>query len=183
MLAVFNYLDVFSADVGNVYLNGPCRDKIWKNVGPEFGSQQECVMLILRSLYGLKSSGASCKEMLEETMGKEGPGYTSTTIDKDVCIKKAVFPDGKEYYSRVLVYIDDILCIHKDTLVVIDALVSIYIMKEVRMGPPDRYLGSNTKKMQTQDGKVMWATHSRDYCKAVIANTEKTLMDDGKRLL
>ena len=47
----------------------------------------------------------------------------------------------------VLVYIDDILCIHKDTSVVIDSLSSIYVMKQGSMGPPDRYLGANVDKV------------------------------------
>ena len=82
----------------------------------------------------------------------------------------------------VLVYVDDILCIHKDTLVVIDALASIYVMKQGRMGPSYRYLGAKIEKLQKQYGKVMWATHSRDYYKAANANLEKTLTADGKRL-
>ena len=63
----------------------------------------------------------------------------------------------------VLVYVDDILCLHKDTPVVIDDLESIYFMKKGRMGPPNRYLGANIENMQTQYGKVMWATHSIYY--------------------
>lgn len=103
----------------------------------------------MRALYGLKPSGASWRAMLAETLGKDGLGYTSTAADKDVWIKKEVLPDGKEYYSMVLVYVDDILCIYKDTSVVIDALASIYVMKEGSMGPPDRYLGANIEKVQT----------------------------------
>ena len=45
---------------------------------------------------------------------------------------------------------------------------------------PDHYLGTNIKKVQAQDSKIMWATHSGYYCKAEIKNLEKTLMDDGK---
>ena len=60
-------------------------------------------------------------------------------------------------------------------LVVIYALESIYVMKQGSMGPPEQCLGA-------QDGKVMWATHSRDCCKAEIANLEKTLTADGKSL-
>ena len=68
-------------------------------------------------------------------------------------------------------------------MVVIDALKSIYVMKQGSMVPPDCYLGANIKKVQTKDGMNMGATHNRDYCKAAIANMEKTLMDDGKSLL
>ena len=75
--------------------------------------------------------------MLAEILGKDGIGYTSTAADKYVWINRDVLPDGKEYYSMVLVYVCDILCIYKDTSVVIDALASNYVMKQESMGPPD----------------------------------------------
>ena len=78
MLAALNDIDVFAVDIGNAYLNAPFCEKIWTKSGPEFGSQQGCIILIVRSLYGLKYSGASCREMLPETLGKDGLGYTST---------------------------------------------------------------------------------------------------------
>ena len=59
MLAALNDIDVFSANIDNVYLNTPCHEKIWTKSGPEYCSQQGYVMLIVRELYGLKSSGAS----------------------------------------------------------------------------------------------------------------------------
>ena len=52
-------------------------------------------MLIVRALYGLKCRGASWGEMLVETLGTEGLGYTSTAADKDVWIKREILPDGK----------------------------------------------------------------------------------------
>ena len=50
MFAAFNYIDVFAANIGNAYLNAPCREKIWTKAGLEFGSQQGCFMLIVRAL-------------------------------------------------------------------------------------------------------------------------------------
>ena len=41
-------------------------------------------MLIVRALYNLKSSGASWREMLAETLGKDGLSYTSAAADKDI---------------------------------------------------------------------------------------------------
>ena len=101
--------------------------------------------------------------MLAETLGKDSLRYTSTATDKDIWINREVLPDRKGYYSMVLVYVDDIVCIHKDMLVVIDALASSCVMKQLIIGLPDRYLVSNTEKVQTQDGEVRWATHNRDY--------------------
>ncbi len=84
MIAAINDLDVFAADIENAYLNAPCREKIWTVAGAEFGSDAGSVMLIVRALYGLKSSGASWRSMLAETLGKDGLGYTSSNADKDV---------------------------------------------------------------------------------------------------
>ena len=82
----------------------------------------------------------------------------------------------------VLVYVDDILCIHKDTSVIIDALESIYVMREGSMGPSYRYLGAKIERVQKQDGKVMWETHMKDHFKVAIVNLDKTITSDGKSL-
>ena len=120
--------------------------------------------------------------MLADTIGKDCLGYTSTDIDKDFWIKREVLPDEKEYYYILLVYVDDILCIYKHTLVVIDALTSIYFMRQGNMVLPDRYFGEEIEKMKNQDGNVMWANHRRYYCKAEFENLENNLTDDGKIL-
>ena len=84
-----------AANIGNTYLNAPRCEKIWSKDGPDFVSQQGCAMLIVISIYGLNSSGASWREILAETLGKEGLGYSYTAIDKDVWIKRGVLPDEK----------------------------------------------------------------------------------------
>ena len=73
MIAALNYIGVFADDIGNEYFNAPGREKIWTKSGPEFGSQQGCVMLIARSLYGLKYSCTYWREMLAKNLGKDGP--------------------------------------------------------------------------------------------------------------
>ena len=36
MLATINYFDVYAANIGNTYLNAPCRENIWTIVGESF---------------------------------------------------------------------------------------------------------------------------------------------------
>ena len=92
--------------------------------------------MIVKALYRLKSSSASWRVMFVETLGKYGLGYTSTAAYKDVWIKREVLLDREEYQYMVLVYVGDILCIHKDTLVIIDALTSICVIgKHGTAGP------------------------------------------------
>jgi len=58
-IAALNDLKVLCCDIQNAYLTAPCREKIWTVAGPEFGSEAGQPMLVVRALYGLKSSGAA----------------------------------------------------------------------------------------------------------------------------
>jgi hypothetical protein len=177
MLAALNGLDVFAADVGNAYLNAPCREKIWTVAGLEFGSDAGNVMLVVRALYGLKSSGAAWAAMLSQTLSELG--YSPSRADRNVWLKRASKPDGFEYYEMILVYVDDILHISHDTKPAINALMKLYLIRKESMGPPNRYLGANIDKIQTEDGQVMWSTTCVDYCKGAIGNVEAMLQQDG----
>ena len=177
MLAALNNLDVVSADVGNSYLNAPCKEKIWTQAGIEFGSNAGSVLIIVRALYGLKSSGASWASMLADSL--KSLGYKPTLADRNVWIKPGVKPDGFKYYQMILVYVDDILHLSHNTNPVINALQASYTLKEGSIGTPKRYLGANIDRVQTDDGRMVWSMSSEDYVRAAIDNLEKMLKADG----
>ena len=107
LLAELNGLDIMACDVGNAYLNAPCRGKVWFQGSLDTGGDKGKILVITRTLHGLESSGSSWRNMLAETL--EDFGFTSTVADPDVwrqCAKRA---DGTEYYELLLVYVDDIL--------------------------------------------------------------------------
>eukprot|EP00978_Attheya_sp_CCMP212_P041306 scaffold235055_cov31-Attheya_sp.AAC.1 len=87
-------------DVTNAYLNVDCREKIWVQAGPEFGEDERLVMIIKKALYGLKSSGASWRNMISQTM--LDAGYENTYADPDVWRRRAVKDDGMHYYELIL---------------------------------------------------------------------------------
>ena len=66
-------------------------------------------MIIVRALYGLKSSGAAFRSLLAETL--YDIGYTLIKADPDVWLRPAVKPDGFEYYEMILCYVDGVLSI------------------------------------------------------------------------
>jgi Reverse transcriptase (RNA-dependent DNA polymerase) len=51
LIAALNDLEVLSADIQNAYLHAKCREKIWCKAGPEFGSDEGRIMIIVRALY------------------------------------------------------------------------------------------------------------------------------------
>jgi hypothetical protein len=52
LIAARNGIEISACDVGNAYLNAPCREKVWFVAGPEFGSQQGTVVRVVRAQYG-----------------------------------------------------------------------------------------------------------------------------------
>ena len=68
MISALNDLKVLGCDIQTAYLTAPTREKIWTIAGPEFGSEKGYMMMVVRALYCLKSSGAAFRSFLVETL-------------------------------------------------------------------------------------------------------------------
>ena len=108
LIAALNDLEVSSCDIGNAYLNAPCKEKIWFEAGAECGEHRGKAMILVRALYGLKSSGASWRSMFKQFI-EETLGFAPTRADSDAYIRRNRKIDGTEYYELLLVYVDDVL--------------------------------------------------------------------------
>ena len=140
-LAVLNDLEVKTADIMNAYLTAPVTEKVWTVLGPEFGADAGKKALVIRALYGLKSTGAAFRNHLADCMRMLG--YTSCLADQDVWLRAEVRPsDGHKYYSYMLLYVDDTLCIHHDAESTIRRIDKYFKMKDGSIGDPDIYLGA-----------------------------------------
>jgi len=111
LIAAMYDLEPLAADVGNAYLNAPTKEKYYIVTGPEFGPlEQGKIAVIVRALYGLKSSGAMWRSHFAATL--RDLGFTSSLADPDVWMRPSILPDDKqEYYEYILVYVDDLLVI------------------------------------------------------------------------
>jgi hypothetical protein len=94
LIATLNDVDIMACDISNAYLNAPRREKIWFVAGPEFGSGQGQVVKIVRSMYGLKSSGASWRSMSQQTNVEELL-FQPTIADPDVYHRCNCKPSGQ----------------------------------------------------------------------------------------
>jgi hypothetical protein len=98
-------------------------------------------MIIVRALYGLKSSGAAFRSLLANQLFDIG--YKSTKGDPDVWIRPAVKHDGYEYYEMVLVYVDNIFVISHEPLKTFNGIQENFKFKNDEVKPPVMYLGAN----------------------------------------
>ena len=68
-IAALNGLDVLAGDVQNAYLNAPTKERTYITAGLEFGPENVGrPALIVRALYGLKSSAARWRDHIAATL-------------------------------------------------------------------------------------------------------------------
>jgi hypothetical protein len=145
LLAALNDLNVLAADVQNAYLNAPTTEKVYTTTGEEFGADRKGrPVIIVRALYGLKSSGARWRDHMAATL--HDGGYQSCKADPDVWMKPGVKKDGSKYWSYVLCYVDDLLVIDEDPKKTMEFLQSCYTLKEGSVKESETYLGAQVKK-------------------------------------
>ena len=56
-LAELNQMEIWATDVGNAYLEALTEEKVYIVAGPEFGDRHGHSLIVVKAIYGLKSSG------------------------------------------------------------------------------------------------------------------------------
>lgn len=171
-MAALNDLEVKAGDIQNAYLQAPCSERITTVCGPEFGELYEGQTAILvRALYGLKSSGAAFRNHLADCMRRLG--YKSCLADPDVWYRPEVRPsDGQIYYAYVLLYVDDALVINHDGMRALREIHLHFRMKEESMGDPDIYLGCKLRRHTLPNGVTAWLQSPSKYIQEAVKNAE-----------
>ena len=178
-IMALNKLEVMACNIQNAYLTANCREKIWTQAGPEFGSESGTIMFIRKALYGSKSSGATFRAHLAKTL--YDIRFVPTRADPDVWRRPAVKEDGFEYYEYVLCYVDDILAISHMAKDALKAVQAIFKLKDDKIEPLDMYLGATLSVME-DDGIQGWCMTSDKYVKAAVENVQQELARVNQRL-
>ena len=165
MIATLNDLFVSVTDIQNAYLAALPRERVYFVAGPEFKEKQGLNVIIVRALYGLKTSGAAFRAKLAEDI--RSMGYSPSLADPDVYLKPKVRPDGTEYYEYLIIYVDDIMCISHEPHVFMEELKVRYTLKN-GYDKPQSYLGVGLR--ESTDG---WVLSTETYVSNVLQEIEK----------
>ena len=102
-IAESNGLKMMVGDVGNAYLNGYTREKVWIKFGPEFGPELAGrVGIIHKGLYGLKTSAARWGEHFADTL--RTLKWTESKGESDVWMRQR-----DKHFEYLAVYCDDLI--------------------------------------------------------------------------
>ena len=138
-IAALNDLKVLLSDIQNAYLTAPCREKVYTKTGPEFGPV-DCgkTMLIVRALYGLKSSGTAFRSFLADHLWDIG--YRPSKADSDVWMRPTIKNNGFKYWEYILCYVDDILVISDNPMQTMNNIGQKFKFKDDKAVTPEQYL-------------------------------------------
>ena len=67
-LGKLNNLELWGADIGNAYLEAFTDEKLYIVAGPEFQEFEGYILIFLKALYGLKSSGQRWAEVIHSIL-------------------------------------------------------------------------------------------------------------------
>jgi hypothetical protein len=159
-LAELNGLKVEAADVGNAYLEAFTKEKIYIIAGSEFGDREGNILVIIKALYGLHTSGARFHEKFADTL--KDMGFTPCKADPDVWMK-----DCGTHYEYVCVWVDDLAVMMKDPRLFFEGLrLRKYKLKGV--GDIHYHLGGDFYR--DSDGTLAWG--AKTYIKRIANQCE-----------
>lgn len=178
LIAALNNLDILAGDIQNAYLNAETKEKIYFIAGDEWKANRCRIVVVVRALYGLKSSALQFQNHISDVVGNK-LGFTSSLADPDVWYRASTKPNGDKYYAYILVYVDDVLIIDSTPHKYMEILKASYTVNPSSIGVPKTYIGADIGKMKYPDGSYAWTMGSNTYVKEAIKNVKKRLKDDG----
>jgi hypothetical protein len=56
LIAHHDGLKTLCGDIGNAFITADCLEKVYAVAGPEFGDREDSIAILIKALYGLRSS-------------------------------------------------------------------------------------------------------------------------------
>ena len=180
-ITALNDLDVTAYDIGNAYINAPCKEKIWFKSCEECGDHQGKVMILVQALYGIKTLGASCQSMFKEFI-EMNRHFKSSQIDPNLLIRRNRRGNGTDYYELLLAYVDDVLAKIQSPESKMKDIGLAFDIKDNKYGPPTAYFGADVQPLQMSDGKYEWTIKCVSYVVVAVQTIKFFLSEDNRDL-
>ncbi len=161
-LAELNNLDLWTTDIGSAYLESYTKEKVYIVAGPEFGERHGHTLIIVRALYGLKSSGLRWHERLSDVL--RDMGFVPSKAEPDIWMR-----DCGDHYEYIAVYVDDLMIASKDPSTLVKILTEQYKFKLKGNGPVSFHLGCDW--FRDEEGVLCFAP--KKYIVKMIAEYER----------
>ena len=164
--AVLMHLQIIAADVGSAYIQAFTIEKVYTIAGPEWEplGLVGYFLIVIKALYGLKSSGAMWHLKLADNLREMG--FTPCQADCDFWYR----PVGN-HYEYIAVIVDDLLIFSQDPEAIIKTLENNYKYKLSGVGVPEYYNGADI----SFDDNGYAQMSAKTYIKNITERIEKLL--------
>jgi Reverse transcriptase (RNA-dependent DNA polymerase) len=129
-----NGLEIWVTDVGNAYLEAATKEKIYFIAGAEFGELEGHTFVIVKALYGLRTSGLRWHERFADCLREMG--FFPSKAESDTWMRLS-----SNSYDYLGVYVDDLTIVSNDPQAIIADLANKYRFKLKGTGPIQFHLG------------------------------------------
>ena len=133
-IAELNGLDTWATDIGNAYLEAKTKECIYIVAGPEFSELEGHTLVIVKALYGLRTSGLRWHERFADCL--RDMGFFPSKAESDIWMR-----ERNNLYEYIGVYVDDLAIVAKSPEEIIDILSNKYGFKLKGTGPISYHLG------------------------------------------
>ena len=140
-LSELNKLKLWATDIGNAYLESYTREKVCVQAGKEFESIPElvgCLLIILKALYGLKSSGLRWHEVLADVL--KVMGWLPSYAEPDIWMR---MDTARQVWEYLATYVDDLYLAANEPEKIVEALKDQHKFALKGTGPVSFHLGVN----------------------------------------
>jgi len=161
-IAELNGMDTWVTDIGNAYLESYTREKVFIIAGPEFGELEGHTLIIVKALYGLKSSGLMWHHRLEDVL--RSMGFFLSKTETDIWMR-----DMGDHWEYIAVYVDDLMIISRDPKSIVETLEKEHCFKLKGTGPIEFHLGCDW--FRDENGVLCYAP--RQYIDKMIGTYER----------
>ena len=137
-LGKLNNLELWGADIGNAYLEAFTDEKLYIVAGPEFQELEGYIVIFLKALYGLKSSGKRWAEVIHGIL--RDMKFLPSKADPCIWLRKA---PNLRCYEYIAVYVDDLCIAAESPSPIIQVFKSKYHLKVKGDGKLTYHLGAD----------------------------------------
>ena len=165
-LAELNGLQIYQADVGNAYLEAYTSEKVYFIAGPEFKELEGHIMIIVKALYGLRSSGARFRDKF--LLSLRQIGFFQCRNEPDIWLRNC-----NDHYEYICVWVDDLAICSHNAQAIIDVLADNngpHKYKFKGVGDITYHLGGNF--FRDPDGTLVYSAET--YIKKIIEQFDRT---------
>ena len=159
LVGELNGCKTMAGDVGSAYLEAFTKEKVYFIAPAAFEEMAGHTLIIVKALYGLRTSGARYHEKFADTLRLMG--FFPCKNEQDLWMR-----DAEDHYEYVCVYVDDLLAIMRKPEVFFQELTNTYGYKLKGVGEPEYHLGGNY--FRDADNTLAWG--AKQYIDKLLEN-------------